>query len=195
MALLKDWKRQTVSAAGASLLVPFGLLLVAAVVALGGAGLGGLGALGQLTSGPAPPEPQVVAQVVTESGAETTSLLAPGSAGGARGSTASEAVRAADGTGQPAGGNRPSGESAPLVGTPGPTSPNQDSPGQGGGGGDQGGTPAAPVAPAPVQGGGTVDRLGGTVQQVTKQLPGPVGPAVDRLIDPVLKACQTLHCP
>ncbi len=194
VALVAEWKRRTIGAAGASLVLPFALLGVAALIAVGGSGVGGLGALAQLASGPAPAEPPDAATVATsDAQSQATALLLPDTAAQAAASGASDGGAPGVGGGSEGqvpvgGGGAPEGDqNAPA--TPPPSAPGDDAPV---GGGD--GTIAQPApTPAPGQG-GAVDRLGGEVEEITQQL-GPVGGALDRLIDPVINTCRQLRCP
>lgn len=173
MTFAQTWLRQSLGAAGVSLLVPLAILGAAGVLAAGG-GLGGLSDLGQIASGPTLPGNEL-----TEGGPAIADADIVGADLGAP-------------AGTPAGGGT-AGAPGPFSGSPGGTSslpsPLLDVPSTPGGGENVNGGPVTgpgqpPAAPAPAI--GPVQEPLGPTRQVPTVVPEPIQPVTQNLIDLLL---------
>ncbi|HEV3230198.1 MAG TPA: hypothetical protein VGY97_12035 [Solirubrobacteraceae bacterium] len=212
MGVTRTWLAETLRASAATMLVPGGILVALATVAVGG-GLGGLGSLGQLVSGPrlpglAQPTAPAAAHGATATRRAASLPIVPASRafrslGGAprRARRGSGRVRSSPGHGhargpgavrQPVSGGRP-------VGVPG-SGPGGRS-GSGSGSGGQGSSPGPGSPPPAGPGPGTpVPSPSGVIQQAGQQaqgaagaLPGPAGPAASGAVGTVNKLVPPPH--
>ena len=174
---------QSARAGFVALLAPVAAIAAAATVAIGAGGFDRLGTLGQLVSGPASPTAGIdrPGSVAFDDAAGALASIVPAGAL-APGSGASPGFR----LGSPRIQEGPEDFALPgdreLAG------------GRGGGAGAGGGGSVDEVegGGGQVDTGGAVGALGDDAQDVTDQLPGPVGPAVGDAIDEVSDAAEQL---
>ena len=191
VGLVSEWRRKTMGAVSASLLLPALLLLAAAAVASGG-NLGGLGSLGQVASGPSLPETGAPAR-------EETSLADAGVVGADVPAAEARAARAATTSG--GGGGSVALAQAPSIPTPTAAVPQVSSPGAPPVTPPAGGTPTSPgavptptvpVESAPADGGAPpnlVENVVDTTRGVVAGIP-VVGPVADSLLNILLGTPQ-----
>ena len=177
MSFADTWIRQALGAAGASVLVPVVLLVVAGVVAAG-SGLGGLASLGQVGSGPTLPDPAPAAA----SGLGDADIV-----GAELGSPELASSAAGDGTAAATGGG---GTGTAPGGAPLPSPLTDTVPVGGGGGGFAAPEGPGAVTPAPVGGGqGGAPGTGSPAEPVlgpgglAEDLTQPIAPVTDTVID------------
>ena len=181
MTLPQTWLRQALGAAGVSLLAP--LALIGAMVALAaGGGFSGLTDLGQLVSGPGVPDSgtslgsQASIADTDIVGADTTVELASSDAEvdgvAVAGPAGAGAVSSPDGTFEREA-RPPSGDTSPP----------------GGGSPALGGTEPVPAPPPPASA-APVQQLGDTARGINSELPAPIQPVTQEVIDLLLPPPQ-----
>jgi hypothetical protein len=183
--LVQTWTRRAGAAAGASLLVPFVVILASAVLALGGGGLGGLGALGDLVNGPDVPLADVAAAGVDVLAEQPATLLGTGRGGGPAGTGGPAGL---GGDGAAGGGAAPQGGGGAGDGGSGDGGSGDGGPGGGdGGGGDDGGG-----GPGPGDDPGPPRDIVDDGRDLADGLPAPVGPLTGEAIDQAIDATEGL---
>lgn len=179
MALARAWRRRLYASVGLAVILPAALLVVVALIALGG-GFPSLSALKQALSGPAAPAASSPALGGGRTGASPAAVLlalnaapAPGTRGasipGSRGPSGGRGPTSSRGGDGPPG-RGPGGQ--------GGQGPGNGPPGSGPGGQSPGGSPA----PGPHGSPTVVDTIVGAVTPVTSQLPAPAGPVVTQAV-------------